>query len=65
MRPFDALRKGDAAVKESGITVETPDDDVIALMVKFPNTLQRPIVEVGERAVLARPIERALELLKK
>jgi arsenate reductase-like glutaredoxin family protein len=32
-------------------------------MIEFPVLLQRPIVEVGDRAVLARPIEKALELL--
>jgi hypothetical protein len=26
--------------------------------------LQRPVVEIGDRAVLARPVERAIELLK-
>jgi arsenate reductase-like glutaredoxin family protein len=33
-------------------------------MVVDPNLIQRPIVEVGERAVVARPIEKALELIK-
>ena len=39
------------------------DDELIALMAEHPALLQRPIVEVGDRAVLARPPERALELL--
>lgn len=63
LRPFDVLRKGEAGVKERGITAETPDADVIAAMVEEPSIIQRPIVEVGDRAVLARPIEKALELL--
>jgi len=32
-------------------------------MAEHPELLQRPIIEVGERAVLARPVERVLELL--
>ncbi len=63
LRPFDLLRKGDASVTAAGITTDTPDADVIRLMVAEPNAIQRPIVEVGSRAVLARPIEKALELL--
>jgi arsenate reductase (glutaredoxin) len=32
-------------------------------MVEHPQLLQRPVVERGERAVLARPPERVLEIL--
>ena len=45
------------------ITSETPDEDVIKAMVADPNLIQRPIVEIDDTAVVARPIERALELL--
>jgi arsenate reductase len=63
LRPFDVIRKGEAAVKELGITTDTADDVVIAAMVENPGMIQRPIVEVGNKAVLARPIEKALPLL--
>lgn len=39
------------------------DDELIALMAEHPQLMQRPIVVCGDRAVLARPAERALELL--
>ena len=42
---------------------DVPDDEAIALMAEHPQLLQRPVVVRGERAVLARPIDRALELL--
>lgn len=63
LRPFEALRKGEVEFKELGLSAETPDREVIAAMVKHPSLLQRPIVEVGDRAVLARPIEKALDLI--
>jgi len=47
----------------AGITEDTPDAKVIAAIVADPNLLQRPIVEVGNKAVVARPIEKALEIL--
>jgi arsenate reductase len=62
--PFDVLRKGEAAFKELSITPETAPDKIIRLIVENPNLLQRPIVEVGDKAVLARPVEKALDLLK-
>jgi len=65
MRPFDVLRKNEDGVKERGITAETTDDEVIKAMVEDPSIIQRPIVEVGDKAVLARPIEKALELLNR
>ncbi len=39
------------------------DDEAIRLMAEHPQLMQRPVVVKGDRAVLARPVERALELL--
>ncbi len=41
------------------------DDQAIDLMVKHPDLIQRPIVEKGNRAILARPAERIKEFLSK
>jgi len=63
LRPYDVLRKGDQGVKDAGITEASLDEEIISLMEANPNVIQRPIVEVGDKAVLARPIDKALELL--
>ena len=42
---------------------EVDDEEAIRLMAEHPQLMQRPVVVRGDRAVLARPIERALELL--
>ena len=42
---------------------EYSDDEIIDFMVKYPELIQRPIVEKGPRAILARPAERIKELL--
>jgi len=39
------------------------DDEIVDLMVKNPDLIQRPIVEKGARAILARPAERLKEIL--
>jgi len=64
LRPYEVLRKAEAGVKDRGITAETPDAEVIKAMAADPSIIQRPIVEVGDKAVLARPIEKALAILK-
>ena len=62
--PREVLRLREPLVKELGLdSPETSDEQLIAHMVLHPALLQRPIVVCGDRALLARPIERALELL--
>ena len=41
---------------------EVGDDEAIALMSEHTELMQRPVVVRGERAVLARPVERVDEL---
>jgi arsenate reductase len=61
--PRELLRTREPLVKELDLPGERSDDELIGLMVEHPSLVQRPIVVRGDRAVLARPIERALELL--
>jgi arsenate reductase (glutaredoxin) len=39
------------------------DDEIVDLMVTHPDLIQRPIVEKGSRAILARPADRLKEIL--
>ncbi len=39
------------------------DDELIDLMVKHPDLIQRPIAEKGSKAILARPADRIKEIL--
>jgi arsenate reductase len=64
LRPAEALRTKDPIYASLALAErDVSDDDLIALMSEHPELLQRPIVERGDRAVLARPVERVLELL--
>ena len=63
-RPADVLRRREPLVAELGLDGELPgDDELIRLMAEHPQLVQRPIVEQGDRAVLARPPEKVLEIL--
>jgi arsenate reductase (glutaredoxin) len=53
----------DASFKELNLSAETSTDEIIAAILKFPNLLQRPIVEIGEKAIMARPIDKALDFV--
>lgn len=55
-----ALRMREEGARE--LTAEE-DDVIIAAMVERPELLQRPIVVNEDRATLARPVERVLEIL--
>jgi arsenate reductase len=65
LAPRDLLRTREPLVAELGLLDGdgVSGDELIAAMAQNPKLLQRPIVVRGERALLARPIERALELL--
>lgn len=62
--PRDFLRTKEPIYRELGLAErEVSDDELVQLMAEHPQLLQRPVVEAGNRAVLARPVERALEVL--
>ena len=64
LSPRELLRTSESIYKELGLAKrEFKDDEIISLMVKHPDLIQRPIVERGSRAVLGRPTENVKELL--
>lgn len=57
------LRKGEDEYKSAGLGKESSNADIVAAMARHPRLIERPIVVRGDRAVLGRPPENALELL--
>jgi arsenate reductase (glutaredoxin) len=64
LAPRDILRSSESVYKELGLgKSEFSDDELIALMLKHPDLIQRPIIERGDKAVLGRPVENVRALL--
>jgi arsenate reductase len=60
----ELLRTKEDIYKKLGLAKkELSEDEIVELMVKYPDLIQRPIVEKGSKAILARPAERLKEIL--
>jgi len=58
------MRNKEELYKELGINEIDDEDALIGLMVANPKLIERPIVVKDGRAVIGRPIENIVELLK-
>lgn len=60
----DLLRARAAEYVKFGLSDPAKTEkELVDLMSKYPDLIQRPIVEKGKRAILARPPERIREIL--
>ncbi|HZM92542.1 MAG TPA: ArsC/Spx/MgsR family protein [Vicinamibacterales bacterium] len=64
MTPRQLLRAKEPIYKALKLAErDLTDEEIIDLMIEHPDLIQRPIVEKGARAILARPAERVKEIL--
>ena len=59
----DWIRRGEVAYADAGLGEHPTEAEQLAAIAAAPVLLERPILVVGERAVVGRPPERILELL--
>ena len=60
----ELLRTSEQIYRDLGLAKkQLSDDELIDVMIKHPDLIQRPIVERGKRAVLGRPVENVKALL--
>ena len=65
MEAREILRKGEAEFKEQNLSdTSKSEEDIIQAMVHFPKLMERPIVIYGDRAVIGRPPENVLKIIK-
>ena len=60
----ELIRDQEPEYQKAGLSTDSNDDAVIDAIAQYPKLLQRPIVVHDERAVIGRPPERILELLR-
>jgi arsenate reductase len=63
MDAIDLVRKNESVWKEEYKTLELDEDEIILAMIENPKLMERPIIVNGDRAVVARPAEKLLEVL--
>jgi arsenate reductase (glutaredoxin) len=62
--PREILRTNEEVYTRLGLDKrELSDDELIKLMVVYPDLMQRPIIETEQQAVLGRPVENVKALL--
>ena len=65
MEARELLRIGEAEFKEQNLSdASKSEEDIIQAMVHFPKLMERPIVIYGDRAVIGRPPENVLKIIK-
>jgi arsenate reductase len=64
-QPEDIVRKGEELYEELGLATDPPRsrEEWIQVLILNPILIERPIVSDGRKAVIARPPEKARELL--
>lgn len=63
MKPSELLRTKEEIYKKLKIKEKNfSENQILELMIRHPELVQRPIVEKGSKAVLARPPEKIREL---
>lgn len=64
LSPRDVLRTKEDLYQELSLAKkQLSDDELLDLMIKHPDLIQRPIVEKGDQAMLARPADSIKKLL--
>ncbi|HGG60705.1 MAG TPA: arsenate reductase (glutaredoxin) [Gammaproteobacteria bacterium] len=64
LEPRELMRKREKEYKEAGLDDDSlTREEQIALMVKYPKVIERPIVIANGKAAIGRPPEKVLDIL--
>ncbi|MGM0541525.1 MAG: arsenate reductase (glutaredoxin) [Pseudomonadota bacterium] len=64
VKPYEIIRNGEALFKQLGLNQNDnrSDKEWLELLVSHPQLIERPIVKVGEKAIMGRPPENILKI---
>lgn len=64
LKPEQIVRRGEAVFKELNLAgAQLNDDEWLNILIDNPILIERPIVKMGNKAVMGRPPENVLQLL--
>jgi arsenate reductase len=63
MKASDLVRRDEAVFLEHYDKKDFTEQEWLTILAENPSLLQRPIIERGDKAIVARPPERVLEML--
>jgi len=64
LKPSELLRKNEDVYKKLKTQISSStEEEILDLLVQNPDLVQRPIVEVKDKAILARPAEEIKKIL--
>ena len=64
IRAIELIRTSEKLFQEKYSNAELSENDCLNILVSYPELMQRPIVLNKSHAVIARPVEKVLELFK-
>ena len=65
MKPMELVRSNETVWKENFRGRELSNSEILNAMAAHPKLMERPVAVMGNRAVLGRPPENVLQLLRK
>ena len=65
MKPSELIRKSESLYTNNYIGRNISENEWLTILEENPILIERPIIEKGERAIVARPPEKIFELINK
>ena len=62
LKPHEVIRTKEEVYAQLQLSPDSPEEELIAAIIKYPILLERPIVVQGKQAVIGRPPENVKEL---